>query len=171
MKKNVFGRRFKRDIGQRKALFKSLMSSLVLNEKIKTTEAKAKAIKAEADKLITKARKEEKLARKLLSVHLNPPAIEKLITQIAPRFEKRQGGYTRIVKIGQRQSDSARIVLMEWTEGIQGPELKVRNLEKPESKKKLSKTSKTPAKSSQKTQSDRTVKKSVSEKAGKKKKE
>lgn len=116
MRKNTFGRRLKRDINQRKALFKSLMSSLVLKEKIKTTEAKAKAIRGEVDKLITKGRKEEKLARRLLSSLLTPKAIEKLLLEIVPRFKMRQGGYTRIVKIGQRLSDGARIVLMEWVE-------------------------------------------------------
>ena len=57
MKKNVFGRKFKRDRNERKALFKSLMSSLILNERIETTEAKAKAIKGDVDKLITRAKK------------------------------------------------------------------------------------------------------------------
>jgi len=116
MKKNVFGRKFKRDIKKRKALFKGLLSALVLNERIKTTEAKAKAIKAEADKLISKARKEEKLARKLLSVHLHPEAIEKLISEITPRFKNRNGGYVRIIKMGERLSDNARMAIMEWVE-------------------------------------------------------
>lgn len=116
MRKNIFGRKFKRDINERKALFKLLMSSLVLREKIKTTQAKAKAIKGEVDKLITKARKEKVLARKLLSSHLTPKAIDKLLSEIAPRFKERHGGYTRIVKTGRRLSDGARMVLMEWTE-------------------------------------------------------
>ncbi|MBI2031410.1 MAG: 50S ribosomal protein L17 [Candidatus Levybacteria bacterium] len=116
MKKNVFGRKFKRDVKERKALFKSLLSSLVLNERIKTTEAKAKAIKAEADKLISKARREKKLAQRLLSVHLYPEAVEKVISEIAPRFENRKGGYVRIVKLGERLSDNARMAIMEWVE-------------------------------------------------------
>lgn len=125
MRKNIFGRKFKRDINERKALFKLLMSSLVLREKIKTTQAKAKAIKGEVDKLITKARKEKVLARKLLSSHLTPNAIDKLLSEIAPRFKERHGGYTRIVKTGRRLSDGARMVLMEWTESavLKSPDL------------------------------------------------
>ena len=57
MKKNVFGRQFKRDANERKALFKNLLTSLVMQERIQTTEAKAKAIKAAADKLVTRAKK------------------------------------------------------------------------------------------------------------------
>lgn len=59
MRKNVFGRRLKRDANERKSLFKSLMTSLVLDEKIKTTEAKAKSIKSKVEKLVTKAKKEK----------------------------------------------------------------------------------------------------------------
>ena len=57
MKKHVFGRHFKRDANERKALFKNLLTSLVIEERITTTEAKAKAIRAKADKLVTKAKK------------------------------------------------------------------------------------------------------------------
>ena len=66
MRKNVFGRQFKRDKNERAALFKGLISSLVLHERIKTTEEKAKAIKGEVDKIITKAKKGDLAARHLL---------------------------------------------------------------------------------------------------------
>ena len=118
MKKNIFGRRFKRDTKQRKALFKSLISSLVLNERIRTTEAKAKAIKADVDKLITKVKKGEDTARRLLAKSLSPQALEKLISKITPRFQNRQSGYTRIIKLPKRVSDHASVVLMEWVEGV-----------------------------------------------------
>lgn len=116
MKKHVFGRKLKRDINERKALFKGLMSSLVLHEKIETTEAKAKAIKGEIDKLVTNAKKDSMLARKLLSDKLSPEALEKMIKDIAPRFNKRQGGYTKIVRLGKRFGDDATMVLIEWAE-------------------------------------------------------
>lgn len=116
MKKNVYGRKLKRDINERKALFKSLISSLVLHGRIKTTEAKAKAIKADIDKIITKVKKNGEAARKLLGSQLTSPAIEKVIEEVAPGFSKRQGGYTRILKIGRRFGDDARMVLMEWVE-------------------------------------------------------
>lgn len=116
MKKNVFGRKFNRDTNERKALFKGLISSLVLNERIKTTEPKAKAIKADVDKVITKVKKNGELARRLLSGILNPRALEKLVNDVAPRFKERNGGYTRIIRIGRRFGDNAMEVVMEFTE-------------------------------------------------------
>lgn len=157
MKKNVFGRKFKRDINKRKALFKGLLSSLVLNERIKTTEAKAKAIKAEADKLISKARKEKKLAKKLLSVHLHPKAIEKLISEITPRFKDRNGGYVRIIKLGERLSDNARMAVIEWVEK--------REIVKPEidelGEEKIIKKEDKKKKTKEKTKKEKIVKKQV----------
>ena len=116
MRKNYFGRQFKRDTNERKALFKGLLSALVLREKIITTEAKAKAIKPSADKLITKAKKDTLLAKKLLAKELTPEASIKVIDVIAPRFAKRSGGYTRIIKLDKRLSDNAPMVIIEWTE-------------------------------------------------------
>ncbi|MCL5746801.1 MAG: 50S ribosomal protein L17 [Patescibacteria group bacterium] len=135
MKKRVFGRKLKRDVNERKALFKGLMSSLVLNEKIETTEAKGKAIKGEIDKLVTKAKKENILARKLLSPKLSPEALEKMIRDIAPRFSKRQGGYTKTVRLGKRFGDDASMVLIEWTEKSQISNLKSQNLDENKSTK------------------------------------
>ncbi|OGH20091.1 MAG: 50S ribosomal protein L17 [Candidatus Levybacteria bacterium RIFCSPHIGHO2_02_FULL_37_13] len=114
MRKNVFGRQFKRDKNERAALFKGLISSLVLHERIKTTEEKAKAIKGEVDKIITKAKKGDLAARHLLQGQLAKKEVEKLILEIAPRFNGRQGGYTRTIRIGRRFSDNAQMVLMEW---------------------------------------------------------
>lgn len=123
MRKNVFGRRFKRDIKERKALFKSLISSLVLQERIKTTEAKAKAIKGDVDKLITKVKKGKRNGRRFLAKSLSSQALEKLISKIAPRFKNRQGGYTRIIRLPKRVSDHAPLVLMEWVEGVSADRL------------------------------------------------
>jgi len=116
MKKNIFGRKFSRDTNERKALFKSLISSLVINDRIKTTEAKAKAIKADADKIITKVKKDGEGVRRLLAGVLNPEAMDRLINDVAPRFKNRNGGYTRIIRIGRRFGDNAMEVLIEWTE-------------------------------------------------------
>ena len=116
MRKNVFGRQFKRDTNERKALFKGLLSALVLNERIKTTEQKAKAIKADADKLITKAKKGGLHAYKLVEPELTHAAVKKLLNDIAPRFTNRQGGYTRIIRTNKRIADNATMVFMEWTE-------------------------------------------------------
>jgi len=115
MKKKVFGRKFKKNVNQRRALFKNLMRSLVLNEEIKTTEAKAKSIKGEIEKLVTKAKK-GKSSEYHLQKSINKDAVNKLIEEIAPRFSKRPGGYTRIVKLGNRMKDNAEMVLLEFVE-------------------------------------------------------
>lgn len=116
MKKNVFGRKFSRDTNERKALFKALISSLIISEKIITTEPKAKAIKSDVDKVITKVKKNGESARRLLGGMLNSQALEKLINDVAPRFKNRNGGYTRIIKVGRRFGDNAMEVVMEFTE-------------------------------------------------------
>ena len=129
MRKNVFGRQFKRDANERKSLFKSLVSALIFEERIKTTEAKAKAVKRLADRVITHAKKGES-AGQLLRSYLPADAIRKVISQIAPRFAKRQGGYTRIIRLGRRFSDRAPMVFLEWTEGneVESSKLKVESL-------------------------------------------
>jgi large subunit ribosomal protein L17 len=114
MKKHVFGRQLKRDANERKALFKNLLTSLVIEERITTTEAKAKAIKAAADKLVTKAKKGGPDAFRNLAPDVRYDAVVKLIETIAPRFKDRQGGYTRIIKVGHRIADNAPQVVMEW---------------------------------------------------------
>ncbi len=123
------------------------MTSLVLDEKIQTTEAKAKSIKGQIDKLVTKAKKREEEAGRFLSAHLMPQAVEKMINRIAPQFKNRSGGYTRIVRLGNRVSDSASMVVMEWVETIQRAEIKIQKPAKKIKKSaKVSKTKKTPAK-------------------------
>lgn len=116
MKKNVFGRKLSRDKNERKALFKSLMSSLVLYEKIETTEAKAKAIRPEIEKLVTKAKKGGNAAKLVLEKSLSRPAFDKMIKEIGPRFSKRQGGYVRLIKLGRRFGDDSPVVVIEWVD-------------------------------------------------------
>lgn len=116
MKKKIFGRKFKRDIDERKALFKGLLTSLVIEERIQTTEHKAKAIKARADKLVTKAKKGGTNIADQMRKHLRSDAIDKLLNDIAPRFINRQGGYTRILRTIRRVADNAQMAIMEWTE-------------------------------------------------------
>lgn len=116
MRKNVFGRRLKRDTNERKALFKGLMSSLVLHGRIKTTESKAKAIKSQVDKLITRVKRKKGNPPSFLNTYLIGAAGEKLVTKIVPRFSTRTSGYTRLIKLGRRFSDNASTVIMEWVE-------------------------------------------------------
>jgi large subunit ribosomal protein L17 len=119
MRKKIFGRRFKRDINERKALFRSLMHSLVLYGKLKTSEAKAKAIKGEIEKLVTHAKNEGTAARStILSRLANEKVAEKLISEVAPLFKNRPGGYTRILKLGPRVKDGARMVQLTWVEEV-----------------------------------------------------
>lgn len=116
MKKNVFGRQFKRDINERKALFNNLMTSLVIHDRIQTTEEKAKAIKGAIEKLVTKAKKKGVDATPELLAYLHKDAVKRMISVIAPRFTNRPGGYTRIIKLRRRFGDNASVVLMEWVE-------------------------------------------------------
>lgn len=136
MRKNVFGRKFKRDTNERKAFFKGLISSLVLNERITTTEPRAKAIKGDADKIITRVKRNKDLAKRTLGKLLNKEALDKLINDLAPRFTNRNGGYTRIVRIGKRFGDDAMEVIIEWTEGPKAV-LAQAAIKKPKKEKKV----------------------------------
>jgi large subunit ribosomal protein L17 len=142
MKKNVFGRQFKRDSNERKALFKNLLTSLVLEDHIRTTQEKAKAIKGAADKLVTKAKKGGTEAYRALAPDVNHSAVVKLVTDIAPRFATRQGGYTRSIKVGRRVADNAAMVLMEWVEKPVVTEKTEKSAEKEKKTKKVVKTDK-----------------------------
>lgn len=141
MKKHVFGRKLKRDTNERKALFKNLLTSLVLNEQIKTSEAKAKAIKAAADKLITKAKKGGQEAVRALEADVNHNAVVKLVEDLGARFASRNGGYTRIIKMGNRVADNSPEAVIEWVEKKSG-ELKVESGKVKTERKEVTKTKK-----------------------------
>ena len=94
----------------------SLMSALVMEERIVTTSAKAKAIRADVEKLITKAKDGSNAAKLVLKKSLSQKAFDKILKEIAPRFDKKQGGYVRLIKAGKRFGDDAPVVVMEWTE-------------------------------------------------------
>ena len=116
MNKSVFGKKLSRDKNERAALFKNLMSSLILSERIETTQAKAKAIKPQVERLVTKALKGGNASLKIIHSSVTQIAANKLIKDIAPRFSKRQGGYTRIIRIGNRLGDESPTVILEWVE-------------------------------------------------------
>ena|SRR3989344_6122083 len=118
MRKRVFGRKLKRTTNQRKGLFKSLVQALVLHGRIKTTEAKAKSIKGEVEKLITHAKKNPTDAMQTLQKHVPTKTAQMIIDNVAPVFKDRPGGYTRIVKIGSRKKDNAPMVILEFVEQI-----------------------------------------------------
>jgi len=113
MRKKVQGRKFGREKDQREALMNGLANSFLLKGKIKTTEAKAKELRPFVEKVISKARKGDLSARRGLLRFLPETTVKKLIEEIAPIYKTRPGGYTRIIKLVPRQSDGARIAIIE----------------------------------------------------------
>jgi large subunit ribosomal protein L17 len=113
MNKKNKGRKFSRKIGPRNALLRVLVNNFFLQEKIKTTEAKAKELRSIAEKMITRAKDANLANRRLLATSLTPKMTKKVIEEIAPIYKDRKGGYTRITKLGPRNSDSAKMVIIE----------------------------------------------------------
>jgi len=108
------GKKLNRNTKSRKALFKNLLTDFFLSEALITTEAKAKAIKGKIDRLVTKAKNPTLANRRFIYAYLNKPlAASKLINEIAPQFAKRDGGYSRIIKLGSRRGDRASMVKIE----------------------------------------------------------
>ena len=114
MKHKIKGRQFKRNKSQRKALLKHLSEAIILNEKITTTTAKAKELSSHVEKLITIAKKDNLLAAKTIHGRLCDEAAKKLLKDVVKRYEKRNGGYTRVVKIGERKGDVAQMSIIEF---------------------------------------------------------
>lgn len=106
-------RKLDRSSSARKALLKSLSGSLIEKEKITTTKAKGKALAPHIERLITKAKNNTLANRRNLLRFITKPAAKKLIAVIAIRYKDRNGGYTRITKIGKRLNDSAEMVVVE----------------------------------------------------------
>jgi large subunit ribosomal protein L17 len=123
MRHRVFGKKLNRDAGHRKALRRNLMIELVDHGEIITTEAKAKAMRGAMEKLITLAKRslaQEEAhrvvhARRLVLARLgnNREAMAKIFDELAPRYESRPGGYTRVFKVGARQGDNAPLVMIQ----------------------------------------------------------
>jgi len=104
-----------RDAGHRRALTRTMCKQLIEHERIKTTQPKAKALKPQFERLITLAKRGDLHARRQALSQLNQDKfiVHKLFEEIAPRYATRNGGYTRIVKLGPRRSDSAEMVILE----------------------------------------------------------
>jgi large subunit ribosomal protein L17 len=110
-----------RDSSARKALFRDLVTDLIIYERIETTEAKAKEVRSIAEKMITLAKRGDLHARRQVAAFVRKEAandegqdaIQKLFSDVAPRYEERQGGYTRILKLGPRRGDGAPMVYLE----------------------------------------------------------
>ena len=117
MRHRVAGRRLSRPTAHRWALYRNLVTDLIKYNKIVTTEAKAKEIRGLAEKMITLG-KEGSLAsrRRALSFVTDKKLVDKIFSELAPRYMERPGGYTRIVKIGRRVGDGARLAQVELVE-------------------------------------------------------
>jgi large subunit ribosomal protein L17 len=113
MNHKVKGRKFKRDHAQKKALMKSLSEAIILQGKIETTTAKAKELAPYIAKLITRAKKQDLLASKIVHGMLADEPAKKLLGEIAKKYETREGGYTRIIKTGTRNHDAAQMAIIE----------------------------------------------------------
>lgn len=107
-------KKFGRERNQRKALVRSLAQSFLKEGRIKTTEAKAKALRPFVERIITHARTGTAASRRLVKTRLgNDMNLSKLYKDIAPRHASRNGGYTRVVKVGRRLSDGAKMAIIE----------------------------------------------------------
>jgi large subunit ribosomal protein L17 len=108
------GRKIGSDASHRKAIFEGLARQLILHERIKTTEAKAKELRPMVEKVITLGKRGDLHARRqALAVLHDREAVHKLFADVGPRFAEREGGYTRILKLGPRQGDAAPIAMIE----------------------------------------------------------
>lgn len=120
MRHRIAGRRLSRSSDQRKSLFRNLIRELYIHERIVTTEAKARAVRSDAEKLITKAKRgladggNRVHAQRQLVAYLNDKTVaKKVFDELAPRYMERPGGYVRILKIGKRQGDAADMAILE----------------------------------------------------------
>ncbi|MEW6180789.1 MAG: 50S ribosomal protein L17 [Chloroflexota bacterium] len=124
MRHKVAGYKLGRSKDQRKGLRRTLIKQFFTHERMKTTRAKALAIRGEAERMITVARRsasgsdlDKVNARRLVAARLGDPVVvKKLFDEIAPRYANRNGGYTRMFKLGPRQGDAAEMVLLELVE-------------------------------------------------------
>ena len=114
MRHRKAGFKLKRDVSARRALLRGLVTNVIEEERITTTVPKAKAAKPLVEKMITLAKKDSLHARRLAASYLlKPEAVEKLFEKLGPRFNQRNGGYTRIVRLGWRKGDGAETAKLE----------------------------------------------------------
>ncbi len=137
----------------RTALLRNLVRALVMKKRIETTHARAKETSAMADKMVTIAKSEGLHARRLLISKVRDPEVARiLISKIAPLFKGREGGYTRVLRLGYRAGDGAQMALLEWTAVFEAPAKKAKKKKdlKPSEKIAEKAEAKAPAKGSAK---------------------
>ena len=119
MRHQRVAKKFGRSTEHRKMLMRSLVTNLINAESIKTTLPKAKEARKDADKIVTLAKKGTLAARRLAASRLTEPkAVKKLFDLVAPAMAGRNGGYTRIVKLGTRRGDAAEMCVLQWSAPI-----------------------------------------------------
>jgi len=120
MRHNKSGRKLGRKTAHRKALMSNLASALITHKKIKTTDAKAKELRMFIEPLVTKAKKGDVHSRRLVLKKIRHKTIvRELFDNIGPVFSKREGGYTRITKLGFRDNDCAPISIIEFVDMVE----------------------------------------------------
>jgi large subunit ribosomal protein L17 len=113
MRKRKKGRKLSRKRDQRKALLRTMAASLFLKGKIRTTLAKAKELSKFAEKQVTRAKLANLAAQRKLYSFFPQAVVKKLVSEIAPIYKDRKGGYTRIIKLGPRKTDGAKMAIIE----------------------------------------------------------
>ncbi len=117
MRHNKSGRRLGRTTSHRIAMFRNMVTSLLNHERIVTTDAKAKEIRSVAEKMITLGKRGDLHAQRQAAAYIREKSVvTKLFSTIAPRYKERSGGYTRIIKLGQRLGDAASLSVIELVE-------------------------------------------------------
>lgn len=117
MRHNKSGRRLGRTTSHRIAMFRNMVTSLLNHERIVTTDAKAKEIRSVAEKMITLGKRGDLHAQRQAAAYIREKSVvTKLFSTIAPRYKERAGGYTRIIKLGQRLGDAASLSVIELVE-------------------------------------------------------
>ena len=117
MRHGVAGRRLGRPSSQRLALFRSLVTDMIRYERIRTTEAKAKAIRPLVEQVVTLGKRGDLHARRLAYKRVYDQAlVDKVFYVLAERYSERQGGYTRIIKLGPRLGDAADMAIIEFVQ-------------------------------------------------------
>lgn len=144
------GRKFSREAGPREALLRNLASQVILHEKVTTTLEKAKEIRPIVEKLITRAKNGTLADRRIVAKFLsnNDLSLEKLFADLGPLYKERNGGYTRIVKLGNRKGDNAKIAQIQLldTEKLTKKEIEKSKKEAPKAKESEAKEEKPAAK-------------------------
>ncbi len=111
------GRKLNRTAAHRKALMRNLVTALLVREQVRTTDAKAKELRRWGDRMVTLGKKDSVHARRLAYAYLGSrKLVQRLFDEVAPRFAGRNGGYTRVLKLGPRRGDAAPVSIVEWTE-------------------------------------------------------